>query len=92
MGHFWGFQAGEASMEKQRYLTAEINSRELCPVLVSLYPNLLCLAPFSEGDEQGLYYRAKILHVRGSSVEVQSHTRQAYWHTQSLPFIHLNTG
>uniref|UniRef100_A0A674E0Y2 ATP-dependent RNA helicase TDRD9 n=1 Tax=Salmo trutta TaxID=8032 RepID=A0A674E0Y2_SALTR len=48
----------------------EINSRELCPVLVSLYPNLLCLAPFSEGDEQGLYYRAKILHVRGSSVEV----------------------
>ncbi|XP_014066219.2 ATP-dependent RNA helicase TDRD9 isoform X2 [Salmo salar] len=70
VGHFWGFQAGEASMEKQRYLTAEINSRELCPVLVSLYPNLLCLAPFSEGDEQGLYYRAKILHVRGSSVEV----------------------
>ncbi|XP_031645059.1 ATP-dependent RNA helicase TDRD9-like [Oncorhynchus kisutch] len=55
VGHFWGFQAGEASMEKQRYLTAEINSRELCPVPVSLYPNLLCLAPFSEGDEQGLY-------------------------------------
>ncbi|CAB1335264.1 unnamed protein product [Coregonus sp. 'balchen'] len=70
VGHFWGFQSGEASMEKQRYLTAEINSRELCPVPVSLYPNLLCLAPFSEGDEQGLYYRAKILHVRGSSVEV----------------------
>uniref|UniRef100_A0A8C8CWX0 RNA helicase n=1 Tax=Oncorhynchus tshawytscha TaxID=74940 RepID=A0A8C8CWX0_ONCTS len=70
VGHFWGFQAGEASMEKQRYLTAEINSRELCPVPVSLYPNLLCLAPFSEGDKQSLYYRAKILHVRGSSVEV----------------------
>uniref|UniRef100_A0A8C7HLU9 ATP-dependent RNA helicase TDRD9 n=1 Tax=Oncorhynchus kisutch TaxID=8019 RepID=A0A8C7HLU9_ONCKI len=51
VGHFWGFQAGEASMEKQRYLTAEINSRELCPVPVSLYPNLLCLAPFSEGDD-----------------------------------------
>ncbi|CAB1330971.1 unnamed protein product [Coregonus sp. 'balchen'] len=69
--HFWGFKAGEASMEKQRHLTAEINSHELCPVPVSLYPNLLCLAPFAEGDEQGLYYRAKILHVRGSSVEAQ---------------------
>uniref|UniRef100_A0A8C8GY56 ATP-dependent RNA helicase TDRD9 n=1 Tax=Oncorhynchus tshawytscha TaxID=74940 RepID=A0A8C8GY56_ONCTS len=70
VGHFWGFQADDASMEKQRHLTAEINSHELCPVPVSLYPNLLCLAPFSEGDEQGLYYRAKILHVCGSSVEV----------------------
>ncbi|KAL0969051.1 hypothetical protein UPYG_G00222040 [Umbra pygmaea] len=70
VGHFWGFQADEASINKQRHLTSEINSRELCPVPVSLYPNLLCLAPFSEGEEQGLYYRAKILHVRGSSVEV----------------------
>uniref|UniRef100_A0A674EMP3 ATP-dependent RNA helicase TDRD9 n=1 Tax=Salmo trutta TaxID=8032 RepID=A0A674EMP3_SALTR len=70
VGHFWGFQADDASMEKQRHLTAEINSHELCPLPVSLYPNLLCLAPFSEGDEQGLYYRAKILHVCGSSVEV----------------------
>lgn len=73
VGHFWGFQADDASMEKQRHLTAEINSHELCPLPVSLYPNLLCLAPFSEGDEQGLYYRAKILHVCGSSVEVQAH-------------------
>ncbi|KAM6961268.1 ATP-dependent RNA helicase TDRD9 [Aplochiton taeniatus] len=70
VGHFWGFQGDEGSLEKQRRLTAEINARELCPVPVSLYPNLLCLAPFSQSDEQGLYYRAKILHVRGSSVEV----------------------
>uniref|UniRef100_A0A6Q2Y6L6 RNA helicase n=1 Tax=Esox lucius TaxID=8010 RepID=A0A6Q2Y6L6_ESOLU len=71
VGHFWGFQADEASIAKQRNLTSEINSRELCPIPASLYPNLLCLAPFSEGNEQGLYYyRAKVLHVRGSSVEV----------------------
>ncbi|KAM4625880.1 ATP-dependent RNA helicase TDRD9 [Polymixia lowei] len=70
VGHFWGFQADEANMEKQRHLTAEINTRELLPVAVSLYPNLLCLAPYSESNEQCLYYRAKVLHVRGTSVEV----------------------
>ncbi|XP_060919687.1 ATP-dependent RNA helicase TDRD9 [Labrus mixtus] len=70
VGHFWGFQADEASLEKQRKLTAEINMRTLQPVTVSLYPNLLCLAPYSEVNEQGLYYRAKILHIRGNSVEV----------------------
>uniref|UniRef100_A0A3B5A8K9 RNA helicase n=1 Tax=Stegastes partitus TaxID=144197 RepID=A0A3B5A8K9_9TELE len=70
VGHFWGFLAEEASLEKQRHLTAEINMRTLHPVTVSLYPNLLCLAPYSENSDQILYYRAKILHVRGSVVEV----------------------
>lgn len=70
VGHFWGFQADEASLEKQRHLTAEINMRTLHPVTVSLYPNLLCLAPYSEINEQSMYYRAKILHMRGNTVEV----------------------
>lgn len=70
VGHFWGFQADEASLEKQRHLTAEINQRTLHPVSVSLYPNLLCLAPYSEDKEQSLYYRAKILHLRSNTVEV----------------------
>lgn len=70
VGNFWGFQADEASLEKQRHLTAEINKRTLRPVAVSLYPNLLCLAPYSEIKEQSLYYRAKILHLRGNTVEV----------------------
>ncbi|XP_061087856.1 ATP-dependent RNA helicase TDRD9 [Conger conger] len=69
VAHFWGFQADEPSLEKQRRLTAEINSRELRPVSVSLYPNLLCLAPF-ESEETGQYFRAKVLHVWGSTVEV----------------------
>ncbi|XP_019725760.1 ATP-dependent RNA helicase TDRD9 isoform X2 [Hippocampus comes] len=70
VGHFWGFQADEASLEKQRQLTGEINMRTLEPVTVSLYPNFLCLAPYSDGDEQSLYYRAKILHICGDTVEV----------------------
>lgn len=70
VGHFWGFQADEASLEKQRHLTADINKCTLDPVTVSLYPNLLCLAPYSEVNNQTLYYRAKILHIRGTNVEV----------------------
>ncbi|XP_035529737.1 ATP-dependent RNA helicase TDRD9 [Morone saxatilis] len=70
VGNFWGFQADEASLEKQRHLTAEINKRVLDPVTVSLYPNLLCLAPYSEINDQTMYYRAKILHMRGNTVEV----------------------
>ncbi|KAG5267526.1 hypothetical protein AALO_G00222740 [Alosa alosa] len=74
VGHFWGFQAGEASVTKQRQLTAAINTCELQPLASSLYPNLLCLAPFSEDEEPDTpsrYYRAKILHVPSSSVEVE---------------------
>ncbi|KAG7238509.1 hypothetical protein INR49_030782 [Caranx melampygus] len=71
VGHFWGFRADEASLERQRHLTANINKRTVHPVTVSLYPNLLCLAPYSEINEQSLYYRAKILHIRGNTVEAQ---------------------
>uniref|UniRef100_A0A4W4EBT1 ATP-dependent RNA helicase TDRD9 n=1 Tax=Electrophorus electricus TaxID=8005 RepID=A0A4W4EBT1_ELEEL len=71
VGHFWGFQADEASLEKQGRLTAAINMLELRPLSVSLYPNLLCLAPFSDTQtDTGSYYRAKVLHVQGSNVEV----------------------
>ncbi|PWA16421.1 hypothetical protein CCH79_00004415 [Gambusia affinis] len=67
VGHFWGFPADEASLGKQRRLTAEINKCTLSPVTVSLYPNLLCLAPYSETNEESLYYRAKILHMRDAA-------------------------
>ncbi|XP_058242140.1 ATP-dependent RNA helicase TDRD9 isoform X1 [Hemibagrus wyckioides] len=71
VGHFWGFQSDEASLEKQRRLTAAINSQELFQLSVAIYPNLLCLAPFSDTHtEPGNYYRAKILHILGSNVEV----------------------
>ncbi|XP_061600189.1 ATP-dependent RNA helicase TDRD9 [Cololabis saira] len=70
VGHFWGFIADEASLEKQRHLTAAINMCTCLPVTVSLYPNLCVLAPYSETPEQPMYYRAKILHIRGHTVEV----------------------
>ncbi|XP_041810147.1 ATP-dependent RNA helicase TDRD9 [Chelmon rostratus] len=70
VGNFLGFQADEASLKKLRHLTAEINERVLHPVTVSLYPNLLCLAPYSEVSDVSLYYRAKILHLRSNTVEV----------------------
>ncbi|KAF7662633.1 hypothetical protein LDENG_00231020, partial [Lucifuga dentata] len=70
VGHFWGFQADEANLKKQRYLTAEINRLDLLPVSMSLYPNLLCLAPYSESNDQTLYYRAKILQICGNKVEM----------------------
>ncbi|XP_077411546.1 ATP-dependent RNA helicase TDRD9 [Vanacampus margaritifer] len=70
VGHFWGFRADEDSLQKQRQLTGEINMRTLQPVTVSLYPNFLCLAPYADVNDQSLYYRAKILHIRGNTVEV----------------------
>ncbi|ROL49634.1 ATP-dependent RNA helicase TDRD9 [Anabarilius grahami] len=70
VGHFWGFQTDESSVEKQCQLTAKLNMRDLRPVSVSLYPNLLCVAPFKDGQQLAKYYRAKILHILDSNVEV----------------------
>ncbi|KAM9786380.1 ATP-dependent RNA helicase TDRD9 [Syngnathus typhle] len=70
VGHFWGFLAAEATLEKQRQLTREINKRTLEPVTGSLYPNFFCLAPYSEVNDQILYYRAQIQHICGNTAEV----------------------
>uniref|UniRef100_A0A8B9JWM3 ATP-dependent RNA helicase TDRD9 n=1 Tax=Astyanax mexicanus TaxID=7994 RepID=A0A8B9JWM3_ASTMX len=89
VGHFWGFQADEASMEKQRQLTTAINQLRLRPVPVSLYPNLLCLAPFCDihtDTEPENYYRAKILHILGTNVEVFF---LDYGNTSRVPCDHL---
>ncbi|TRZ03643.1 hypothetical protein DNTS_008603 [Danionella cerebrum] len=70
VGHFWGFQTDEISMEKQCRLTAALNLRDLRPISVSLYPNFICAAPFKDGDQQAKYYRAKVLQMPSSNVEV----------------------
>lgn len=70
VGHFWGFRADEVCLGKQRHMTSEINRRTLQPIAVSLYSNLACLAPYSEVNDQSMYYRAKILHLRGNTAEV----------------------
>ncbi|KAG7277321.1 hypothetical protein CRUP_005855 [Coryphaenoides rupestris] len=69
VGQFWGFHADEASREKQARLTTEINGHQLLPISESLYPSLLCLAPYPESPGSQ-YYRANIQHVRGNLVEV----------------------
>ncbi|XP_076014599.1 ATP-dependent RNA helicase TDRD9 [Genypterus blacodes] len=69
VGHFWGFQTDENSVGKLRHLTTQINGLNLLPVTASLYPNLQCLAPYSESSET-LYYRAKIMKMSGNKVEV----------------------
>ncbi|XP_063073418.1 ATP-dependent RNA helicase TDRD9 [Engraulis encrasicolus] len=80
VGHFWAFCAGEACVTKQRQLTAAINACKPRPLTSSLYPNLLCLAPFrtdtdpeadADVDTSGTYYRAKILQVPSSSLSVE---------------------
>ncbi|XP_052007459.1 ATP-dependent RNA helicase TDRD9 [Xyrauchen texanus] len=70
VGHFWGFQTDENSVAKQCQLTAALNMRDLRPVSVSLYPNLLCVAPFTDSQHPAKYYRAKILHILCSNIEV----------------------
>ena len=67
VGKFWGYRADEASMR----LTMDIKGCKLLPITISLSPNLLCLAPYLENQEC-LYYRAIIQHVRGSTVEVRA--------------------
>lgn len=93
VGNFLGFQADEASLKKLRHLTAEINERVLHPITVSLYPNLLCLAPYSEVSDVSLYYRAKILHLRSNTVEVSlcSQTLQLSGQHVVLPLSFLIT-
>ncbi len=83
VGHFWGFRTDESSVEKQCQLTAALNIRDLRPVSVSLYPNLLCVAPFKDGQQMAKYYRAKVLHILGSNIEVYAIHTQVYTLTMS---------
>ncbi|XP_068615221.1 ATP-dependent RNA helicase TDRD9-like, partial [Brachionichthys hirsutus] len=70
VGHFWGFRSDECSLKTQHHLTAEMNKCPLPPLSMSLYPNLLCAALYAETNDQPSYYRARILHLRGNTVEV----------------------
>uniref|UniRef100_A0A3B3BJJ2 ATP-dependent RNA helicase TDRD9 n=1 Tax=Oryzias melastigma TaxID=30732 RepID=A0A3B3BJJ2_ORYME len=70
VGHFWGYPSEEQNLAKKRNLTAEINSRTLNPVTRLLHPNMCVLAPYGENAEHSLYYRAKVLHISATGVEV----------------------
>ncbi|XP_062974563.1 ATP-dependent RNA helicase TDRD9 [Elgaria multicarinata webbii] len=69
VGHFWGYRIDERSMTFLKNLCAEINDLELTPLPVRPYPDLMCLAPFTDCENER-YYRAQVLYVSGESAEV----------------------
>uniref|UniRef100_A0A8C4SZJ9 RNA helicase n=1 Tax=Erpetoichthys calabaricus TaxID=27687 RepID=A0A8C4SZJ9_ERPCA len=69
VGHFWGYKSDEKSMQILMKLTSDINCQDLQPLSSPPYPSMLCLALFKEMDHVA-YYRAKIINVSASSVEV----------------------
>uniref|UniRef100_A0A8C3SJ18 ATP-dependent RNA helicase TDRD9 n=1 Tax=Chelydra serpentina TaxID=8475 RepID=A0A8C3SJ18_CHESE len=69
VGHFWGYRIDEKNMIALKRLTAEINRLDLMPLPVRPYPDLVCLAQFTDFENKS-YYRAQILYVSGDSAEV----------------------
>lgn len=50
-------------------LSAEIGQLELTSLPIRPYPDLVCLAPFTEWEKE-TYYRVQVLYVSGDSAEV----------------------
>ncbi|XP_053080992.1 ATP-dependent RNA helicase TDRD9 isoform X2 [Acinonyx jubatus] len=69
VGHFWGYRVDERTSKILRKLTAEINRLKLVPLPTHPHPDLVCLAPFTDFDQES-YFRAQILYVSGNSAEV----------------------
>ncbi|XP_044870123.1 ATP-dependent RNA helicase TDRD9 isoform X1 [Mauremys mutica] len=69
VGHFWGYQTDEKNMIALERLTAEINHLDLMPLPVRPYPDLVCLAQFTDFENKR-YHRAQILYISGDSAEV----------------------
>ncbi|XP_078303917.1 ATP-dependent RNA helicase TDRD9 isoform X1 [Panthera onca] len=69
VGHFWGYRVDERTSKILRKLTAEINRLKLVPLPMHPHPDLVCLAPFTDFDQES-YFRAQILYVSGNSAEV----------------------
>ncbi|KAL8168900.1 UNVERIFIED_CONTAM: ATP-dependent RNA helicase tdrd9, partial [Gekko kuhli] len=97
VGHFWGYRIDEKNITLLKNLSAEINQLDLKPLSVRPYPDLVCMAPFTEwGNEK--YYRAQILYVSGENAEVffvdygnrskvaLDHLREIPDHLRELPF------
>ncbi|XP_037756977.2 ATP-dependent RNA helicase TDRD9 [Chelonia mydas] len=69
VGHFWGYRTDEKNTIVLKRLTTEINHLDLMPLPVCPYPDLVCLAQFTDFESKR-YYRAQILCVSGDSAEV----------------------
>ncbi|XP_039224874.1 ATP-dependent RNA helicase TDRD9 isoform X2 [Crotalus tigris] len=69
VGHFCGYRTDERSMAVLQKLSAEINQLELTSLSIRPYPDLVCLAPFTEWEKE-TYYRVQVLYVSGDHAEV----------------------
>uniref|UniRef100_A0ACB8G713 ATP-dependent RNA helicase tdrd9 n=1 Tax=Sphaerodactylus townsendi TaxID=933632 RepID=A0ACB8G713_9SAUR len=69
VGHFWGYRIDEKNISVLKNLTTEINQLELKPLSVRPYPDLVCMAPFTDWENEK-YYRAQVLYVSEESAEV----------------------
>ncbi|XP_029140467.1 ATP-dependent RNA helicase TDRD9 [Protobothrops mucrosquamatus] len=69
VGHFCGYRTDERSMALLQKLSAEINQLELTSLSIRPYPDLVCLAPFTEWEKE-MYYRVQVLHVSRDRAEV----------------------
>ncbi|XP_054828112.1 ATP-dependent RNA helicase TDRD9 [Eublepharis macularius] len=97
VGHFWGYRIDEKNMTLLKNLSAEINQLDLKPLSIRPYPDLVCMAPFTDWENER-YYRAQVLYVSGESVEVfyvdygnrskvaLDHLREIPDHLRKLPF------
>uniref|UniRef100_A0A8D2J6V3 RNA helicase n=1 Tax=Varanus komodoensis TaxID=61221 RepID=A0A8D2J6V3_VARKO len=87
----------ERNMTLLKNISAEINHLQLSPLPVRPYPDLVCLAPFNDWENER-YYRAQVLYVSGESAEVfyvdygnrlkvaLEHLREIPSHLRELPF------
>lgn len=69
VGHFWGYRIDDKNMTLLKSLSAQISQLDLNPLSVQPYPDLVCLAPFTDWESEK-YYRAQILFVSGKSADV----------------------
>ncbi|XP_077179907.1 ATP-dependent RNA helicase TDRD9 [Paroedura picta] len=69
VGHFWGYRIDEKNITLLKNLSTEINQLDLKPLSIRPYPDLVCMAPFTDWENEK-YYRAQILYVSGEDVEV----------------------
>ncbi|XP_070607624.1 ATP-dependent RNA helicase TDRD9 isoform X2 [Erythrolamprus reginae] len=69
VGHFCGHRTDERSKALLQKLSEDIGQLELTSLSIRPYPDLVCLAPFTE-CEKVMYYRAQVLYVFGYSAEV----------------------
>ncbi|XP_063146460.1 ATP-dependent RNA helicase TDRD9 [Candoia aspera] len=97
VGHFWGYRIDERNTALLQNLSAEISQLELISLPVHPYPDLVCLAPFTDWENKR-YYRAQVLYVSGESAEVfyvdygnrskvaLNQLREIPSHLQEIPF------